>query len=248
LKRLFKSNLPVFSMEPVSPPPLPNEPPDARERVLAAAQEAFAEHGYKAATVRDICRAAGVNIASVNYYFGDKEKLYIEVVKRAHVCAAQMDTFPAPPPGTPPVEKLRTFIREMVRRMHVPASPSAMQLMMREMANPGKAAHVVVTEFIQPAAFALREILRELLPQVDEQRLLMTGFSVMGQCLFYRQNRPVAELIFGKEPVAALELDAVADHVVRFTLAALGFAEPIGGTVASPHVASPKSMTKPKVS
>lgn len=200
---------------------------DARERLLTAAQEVFAERGYDAATVRDICRVAGANIAAVNYYFGDKEKLYIEAVKRAHVCAAQMDSFPAPPPGTPAAEKLRGFIREIVRRMHAPASPTAMKLMMREMADPGKAAHVVVTEFIQPVAFTLRDILRELLPQFDEQRLLMTCFSIMGQCLFYRQNRPVAELIFGKEAVAGLGVDAVADHIIHFTLTALG--HPSGG-------------------
>lgn len=213
--------------EPVAPRSA--EDNDARERLLAAAQDTFAENGFKGATVRDICRTAGANIAAVNYYFGDKEQLYIEAVKRAHVCAGKLDTFPVPPEGAPPVEKLRGFIREMVTRMHAPASPTAMKLMMREMADPGKAAHVVVTEFIQPAAFALRAILRELLPHLDEQRLLMTGFSVMGQCLFYRQNRPVAELIFGKESVDALDVASVADHVVRFTLAALGHSEPVGG-------------------
>lgn len=210
-----------------SPPQLLADEADARERLLSAAQEAFAEHGFKGATVRDICRAAGANIAAVNYYFGGKESLYVEAVKRAHTCAARMDTL-AVPPGAPPVEQLRAFVREMVTRMHAPASPSAMKLMMREMADPGRAAHVVVAEFIQPAAFALRAILRELLPNLDESHLLMTGFSVIGQCLFYRQNRPVAELIFGKEAVGGLSADAVADHVVRFTLAALGLAGPVG--------------------
>ncbi|HEY1190965.1 MAG TPA: CerR family C-terminal domain-containing protein [Gemmata sp.] len=200
----------------------------AHERVLAAAQEVFAERGFKAATVREICLLAGANIAAVNYYFGDKEQLYIEAVKRAHTCTGPLEAIPIAP-EMPPVEKLRVFVREMVTKMHAPASPTAIKLMMREMSDPGKAAHVVATEFIQPAAFALRTILRELLPHLDEQRLLMTGFSVMGQCLFYRQNIRVAELIFGKEPVAALDAAAVADHVVQFTLAALGFAEPLGG-------------------
>lgn len=207
-----------------------SEPPgeaDARERLILAAQDAFAEHGYKAATVRDICRAAGVNIAAVNYYFGDKEQLYIEAVKYAHSCAAQMQSFPALPQDTPPAEKLRVFIREMVSRMHAPASPSAMKLMMREMADPGRAAHVVVSEFIQPVAFALRAIVRELLPHLSEQQTLMVGFSIMGQCLYYRQNRPVSEVIFGKDAVSALDPDAVAEHVVQFTLAALGYAKPL---------------------
>lgn len=206
------------------PPP---DEPDAHERILEAAQEIFAEHGFKAATVRQICEAAGANIAAVNYYFGGKENLYVEAVKRAHTCTGRMDEVPIPA-DLPPVEKLRAFVRAMVTQMHAPVSPSAMKLMMREMSDPGKAAHVVVTEFIQPAAFALRAILRELLPHLDEQRRLMTGFSVIGQCLFYRQNLPVAEMIFGKDEVSALDSAAVADHVVRFTLAALGHADPIG--------------------
>jgi len=231
-------------MKPDPVPELPTGEVDARERLLAAAQEAFAERGYEGATVRDICRAAEANIAAVNYYFGDKEKLYIEAVKHAHTCAARLDTFPALPPGAPPVEKLRVFLREMVTRMHAPASPSAMKLMMREMADPGKAAHVVVTEFIQPAAFALRDILRELLPHLDEPHLLMTGFSTIGQCLYYRQNRPVSELIFGKEAVDALDMNSVAEHVIRFTLAALGYANPIGREVSGPEVPSRKSKAK----
>jgi AcrR family transcriptional regulator len=214
----------------------PTEPdtPDAKQRLLEAAQQAFAARGFDGATVRDICRRAGVNIAGINYHFGGKEELYIEAVKYAHTCAGRMDTFPAFPPGTPPVEKLRAFIREMAARMHAPASPTAMKLMMREMADPGKAADVVVNEFIRPPAFALREILRELLPGLDERRLLMTGFSVMGQLLFYRQNRPVAERIFSRAEVEALDVDLVTDHVTRFTLAALGFASPIGSAVESP--------------
>ena len=105
--------------------------------------------------------------------------------------------------------------------MHTPARPSAMKLIMREMADPGKAAGTVVDEFIRPLAFHLRGILRELLPHLDEHRLLMTGFSVIAQCLYYRQNRPLSELIFSKAEMEALTVDMVADHVVRFTLAAI---------------------------
>ena len=43
------------------------------KRLLEAAGEIFAEHGYRAATVRQICEKARANIAAVNYYFGDKE-------------------------------------------------------------------------------------------------------------------------------------------------------------------------------
>jgi AcrR family transcriptional regulator len=197
-------------------------------RLLDAAMQEFADNGFDAASVREICKRAGMNVAAVNYYFGDKERLYIEAVKRAHVCSTE-GPFPEFPPDAGPVDQLRGFIAVMVARMHAPASPSAMKLVMREMADPGKAAHVVVQEFIQPIAFRLRAIVESLFPDADPAAVLMIGFSVMGQILFYRQNRPVAELIFGKEPVDALTLERVTDHVTRFTLAALGCGEPVGG-------------------
>lgn len=48
----------------------------AREQLIAHATRIFAAKGYAAATTREICDAAGANIASIHYYFGDKEGLY----------------------------------------------------------------------------------------------------------------------------------------------------------------------------
>ena len=190
-----------------------------RQRLLEAALVEFADHGFDATSTRDICKRAGMNVAAINYYFRDKEALYVEAVKLAHTCSSQ--PIPEVPPGTPPKTQLVQFIRGMAAQMHTPTSLAAMQLMMREMAHPGKAGHVIVDEFIRPMAFRLRDILAALLPDVSESRRLMIGFSVIGQLLFYRQNRPVCELIFGKDAVNALTVDMVTEHVTAFTLAAL---------------------------
>ena len=55
---------------------------DTRNRLLSAASRLFAEKGYDHATVRDICAAAGVNIALVNYHFKSKEGLYKACIER----------------------------------------------------------------------------------------------------------------------------------------------------------------------
>src|SRR5664280_2814298 len=54
-----------------------------REKLLDVAGKIFADHGYHAATIREISVAAGANVAAVNYHFGDKMGLYTEVVRQS---------------------------------------------------------------------------------------------------------------------------------------------------------------------
>jgi AcrR family transcriptional regulator len=64
--------------------PLSSAPtsPDTRERLLRSAIQVFAEHGYAGGTIRDICRRAQANLASVHYYFGDKQGLYAAIFEQ----------------------------------------------------------------------------------------------------------------------------------------------------------------------
>lgn len=55
---------------------------DTRERILDAAERLFAENGYLATSLRRIMNEAGVNVASVHYYFRSKESLLEAVLLR----------------------------------------------------------------------------------------------------------------------------------------------------------------------
>src|SRR6202035_5744794 len=86
-----------------------------RARLIEAAGEVFADHGYQSATVRDICARAGANIAAVNYHFGDKLALY-EAVLRHAISAAEAEEMLAPARSSgKPEEALRLFITAMLR-------------------------------------------------------------------------------------------------------------------------------------
>jgi AcrR family transcriptional regulator len=197
---------------------------DPRQRVLDAAGQAFAEKGFNGATVRDIIGRAGTNIAAVNYYFRDKEHLYIEAVKHAACGSVPEPALPPWGPDTPPAQKLRDFIRMMVGRMFKSNRPSwHTQLMMRELAQPTSACTEWVRDYVRPLSQVLLQILGELLPPTTPRwKMHMTGFSIVGQILHYVQNRPVVALLVGEENLPQFNADAVADHIAEFSLAALG--------------------------
>ncbi|MHA7815930.1 MAG: TetR/AcrR family transcriptional regulator [Pseudohaliea sp.] len=52
------------------------------ERILDAAEELFALHGYDGVTLRQIARRAGVDVALANYHFGKKMDLFQAVFER----------------------------------------------------------------------------------------------------------------------------------------------------------------------
>ena len=60
----------------MSPRPTDSNVPPARERLLRAGLRLFAEQGYTKTSTRELAEVAGVNIASISYYFGDKAGLY----------------------------------------------------------------------------------------------------------------------------------------------------------------------------
>jgi AcrR family transcriptional regulator len=53
-----------------------------KDRILGAAEELFAQHGFSGTSLRQVTTRADVNIAAVNYHFGSKENLVNEVFRR----------------------------------------------------------------------------------------------------------------------------------------------------------------------
>lgn len=62
----------------------PSEPVDTKSRILDAAFRCLASDGYAALSMREIAREAGVNLALINYHFGTKDQLVVEVLDAAN--------------------------------------------------------------------------------------------------------------------------------------------------------------------
>ena len=53
-----------------------SERPDRQQDILLAAEKLFAQHGYRAVSIRQIAEEAGVPLALVSYYHGQKHELF----------------------------------------------------------------------------------------------------------------------------------------------------------------------------
>jgi AcrR family transcriptional regulator len=196
---------------------------NTKVRLLEAAGEEFADKGFDAARVRNICDRAKANIAAVNYHFGDKEQLYVQSVLEAHRCGVEGED-QLPPQNGDANEQLRGFIHDFLCRVLAINDPDDWRhrLVLREMLHPTSASDVLIRERIRPKFEKLTVILGRICPDADQRRLHALAFSVIGQCLHYKMARTVAERLIGTEAFQALDLEYLTDHITSFSLAALG--------------------------
>ena len=54
---------------------------ETREKLLQTAAELFAKRGIDGVSTRDLAKVSGVNLCSINYYFGSKQNLYDAVLE-----------------------------------------------------------------------------------------------------------------------------------------------------------------------
>lgn len=195
-----------------------------RDRVLQAAVETFAERGFKDGTVREICSRAGVNVASVNYYFRSKEALYAEALAFAFRQAdARYPLQESDRLDASPEARLAAFIRTFVRRITDETDLGWHgKLIAREIADPTAALDRIVEIAIRPAFQLLREIIPPILgpgwSAADVDRCI---HSILGQCLMYRHSRSLTERLCPEILSGPNAVEDTSDLIVRFSLAAL---------------------------
>lgn len=102
---------------------------DKKSSILQAASQLFCELGYDATTTREIARLSGANMAMINYYFGSKEGVFMEVMnERISGFMIQLKTIEGEDISS--IEKLNRIIDSYVNR--VLKNPSFYKLLYRE--------------------------------------------------------------------------------------------------------------------
>lgn len=194
---------------------------ETRERILGAAGEVFARDGFRRAGIREICKLAGANVASVKYHFGDKQGLYQQVMLHAATELLTRRPMPGPAKNADPLgafeELLRHFLRLTLIDRH--NHPIAGRIMKHELREPTDALDEIVRQFIKPIHSRATCIICQLTGRrEDSAEAMRIATFVLGLCANLETARPLIERLGVKVPVDERGVDKFAGHVLDFVL------------------------------
>ena len=198
-----------------------------KNKIISAALEEFAEHGYHAATIRNICRRAGVNIAAINYHFSGKAELYRRALEMTFA-------FKPPLPCGEKVQSdsdLRAVMQDWVKTFlyrgadkKTPGSLLMKKIAHHEMLNPSEIFNEIIEVYFKPDVFSLESILRKGLPQdTSDKEIKIRVFSTLGSCMFYFFHGRCIEKICAEGDFIQDNLDMIVDHITAQSLLGLKF-------------------------
>ncbi len=193
---------------------------ESRERLLHAAVACFAENGYSKTSTRAIALQAGVNIAAISYYFGDKAGLYR---------AAFTEPMGSPQDDIPLFEGQQLSIQEALGGLYSgfieplkqgEIARQCIRLHMREMVEPTDMWQHEVDHGIKPYHAALVKVLARHLgvarPDQDIHRLAQ---AIVALGVYMYVGRDVMEQIAPAMVASAKALDVTRERLVMFALA-----------------------------
>lgn len=194
---------------------------EARSRLLHAALALFAEKGFAKTSTREIAAAAGTNIASISYYFGDKAGLYAATFTEPMGGAMPDLIAMYEAPELPIAEALRIFMAGYVEPLkHGDIVRQCMRLHLRELLEPtGQWATELDRDVKAPHEALVRVLCRHLqlaAPDDDVQRL---AFAISGLATQLFVMRDVVEQMQPQLLEGDARIDTWADRLSAYALA-----------------------------
>jgi TetR/AcrR family transcriptional regulator, regulator of cefoperazone and chloramphenicol sensitivity len=203
-----------------------------QDRLLEAAEELFCLHGFKDTGVREIAAAAGCNVASINYYFGGKDKLYVEVWRRRLIAIRDArigGIHKAMSGGSQPSLEglLKSYAESFLEPLIEGERPGKEQrrcrfvdLMVREMVDPHLPPDMFANEMVSPVMVVLTEALEELCPWLNPTAIRYIILSVVGQLMHTIAAREMLERCQGCD-LPRLDPEEMINHIVKFSAAGI---------------------------
>jgi AcrR family transcriptional regulator len=195
-----------------------------RDRLLDEAENLFAQKGYHAVSVRAITKAAESNLAAVNYHFGNKQNLYLEVFRSRWLPRASriqksfrqsLGENDCPTPDM----VIQSFARAFLAGpMSADERTRHLKLISGELTQPTDAFDLVVDQVFRPLFGKLLTDMRRVMPEtIDEKQMVLNVFSILSMVLYFNFARPLISRFVEGQDGEDIETRLV-DHIVQFSL------------------------------
>ncbi len=159
----------------------------ARAAIAATAVRHFAEHGFRGASIREILRDAGANVAAAHYHFGTKEALYREVVsnylgklcEERRIALEAIQTRQPESQGKRIAELVHAYVYPHIRLCTDPAARHYVQLLARFNTENDELTERIYTEILEPIRSAYLKALALVTPEIPTaERARLFSFMV----------------------------------------------------------------------
>lgn len=165
---------------------------ETKEKLLQTAIELFAKHGINGVSTRMLAKESGVNLSSINYYFGGKQKLYDAVLesiiekisafiasKRAPLLETQL----------PPNEEFKVFIGNLIDFLCSNAISNAQaEIVIKEIIQPSGVYNQLYAQVIEPMHKRLTTLVMQT-TTLTEQEAIIQVHCLMGQAVNFKIHK-----------------------------------------------------------
>ncbi len=194
-----------------------------RQKLLAAAREAFMAGGLEGARVDDIALRAGINKQLVYHYFGNKDGLYTAVLEqvyhdiREQEAAFQLGSLPAEEAMRKLVEFSFDYLRE---------TPGFVRILVDENIHYGR--HLGDAKTVQSVNKPIIDLIEQTLDRGVADGVFRRGLdplhvylSIAGMSFFYFANIHTLSFAFSRPLDSKAAMDERRAHIVDFALNAI---------------------------
>ena len=168
-----------------------------------------------------ITAEAGVNLAAVKYYFGNKEELYREVLLDTHRKALEHETPVRLTEGENPEDTLRRWIYFCLRFMLLKraSNPVTGHLMSHELRQPTPCLNDFVRLVVRPFHQDLHQIVTAVMDESEvTEEIITVSHHIVGLCVHYDHGRAVMERLGQPVPKTDTDICRLAESVADFVL------------------------------
>jgi AcrR family transcriptional regulator len=194
---------------------------ETRLHILQVAGQIFADKGFERTTSREICSAAGTNLAAVNYHFGSRDGLYDAVLVEAHGQIVRLDDLESiSRSSVSPEAKIRELIALIVPRASAANLPWGLRVLVREFMAPTAHVNALLKQAVLPKLGVVLAMVAEFLGVPQEHPLVQraVAFVVLPCAMLAVAPRPVLRQAL---PALMSEPVALAQDMGNYALAGL---------------------------